>query len=170
MSRTKYKFDCKYANGIVMTVGDGSQVKDGTTWTGEKGWIHVNRGVLEASDEKILKEVIGPDEIKLYESNDHKQNFIECIKSRKPTICPEEVGFRSISVGLLGEIAMLTGRKIKWNPRERRNSPVTRRRRRCWGEAIASRGRFKPKGGKSVKGEKSEKGIGADSFTDRRMK
>jgi hypothetical protein len=27
-----------------------------------------------------------------------------------------EVGHRSISVGLLGEIAMLTGRKIKWNP------------------------------------------------------
>jgi predicted dehydrogenase len=113
---TNYKFDCKYANGIVMTVGDGSQVQDGTKWIGEKGWIHVNRGVLEASDEKILKEVIGPDEIKLYESNDHKQNFIECVKSRKPTICPEEVGFRSISVGLLGEIAMLTGRKIKWNP------------------------------------------------------
>jgi len=71
---------------------------------------------MTASDEKILREEIGPDEIRLYESRDHKQNFLDCVKSRKLTICPAEVGFRSISVGLLGEIAMLTGRKIKWNP------------------------------------------------------
>ncbi|NQV31403.1 MAG: gfo/Idh/MocA family oxidoreductase, partial [Phycisphaeraceae bacterium] len=55
-------------------------------------------------------------EIKLYESRDHKQNFLDCVKSRELTICPAEVGHRSISVALLGEIAMLTGRKIKWNP------------------------------------------------------
>ncbi|MHC4097295.1 MAG: hypothetical protein ACYSU3_14725 [Planctomycetota bacterium] len=41
---------------------------------------------------------------------------MDCVKSRKLTICPAEVGHRSISVGLLGEIAMLTGRKIRWNP------------------------------------------------------
>ena len=31
-------------------------------------------------------------------------------------MAPAEVGHRSNSVGLLGEIAMLTGRKIRWNP------------------------------------------------------
>ena len=60
--------------------------------------------------------MIGPDEIQLYNSRDHKQNFLDCIKSRKQTIAPAETGHRSISVGLLGEIAMLTGRKLKWNP------------------------------------------------------
>ncbi len=71
---------------------------------------------MSASDEKILREEIGPNETRLYESRDHKQNFLDCVKSRELTICPAEVGLRSISVGLLGEIAMLTGRKIKWNP------------------------------------------------------
>ena len=36
--------------------------------------------------------------------------------SRQETITPVEAACRSISVGHLGEIAMLTGRKIKWNP------------------------------------------------------
>jgi len=113
---TQYKFACTYADGTVMTVANNQQITQGAKWYGETGWIHVNRGGLTASDEKILKEEIGPNEIRLYESRDHKQNFLDCVRSRELTICPAEVGLRSISVGLLGEIAMLTGRKIKWDP------------------------------------------------------
>jgi predicted dehydrogenase len=113
---TQYKFACTYADGTVMTVADNRQITQGAKWYGETGWIHVNRGGLNASDPKILREEIGPNEIRLYESRDHKQNFLDCVKSRELTICPVEVGFRSISVGLLGEIAMLAGRKIKWDP------------------------------------------------------
>ena len=113
---TQYKFACTYADGTVMTVANNQQITQGAKWYGQTGWIHVNRGGLTASDEKILREEIGPNEIRLYESRDHKQNFLDCVKSRELTICPVEVGFRSISVGLLGEIAMLTGRKIKWDP------------------------------------------------------
>ncbi len=113
---TEYKFTCKYADGTVMTVANNKQLTQGTKWYGEKGWIYVDRSGLSASDENVLKEEIGPNEIRLYESRDHKQNFLDCVRSRRLTICPAEVGHRSISVGLLGEIAMLTGRKIKWNP------------------------------------------------------
>jgi len=112
----EYRFNCTYANGIVMTVANNKQITQGAKWIGDKGWIHVSRGGLSASDPKILQEEIGANEIKLYESRDHKQNFLDCVKSRELTICPAEVGHRSISVALLGEIAMLTGRKIKWNP------------------------------------------------------
>lgn len=113
----EYKITCKYANGIVMTVADSKQIPEGTKWYGEAGkWIYVNRGKLEANPPGVLKEVIGPDEIKLYKSRDHRQNFLDCVKSRKETIAPAEVGHRSISVGLLGEIAMLTERKLRWDP------------------------------------------------------
>ena len=73
-------------------------------------------GAASLRPKSILDEVIGPDEIKLYRSRDHKQNFVDCIKSREETIAPAEVGHRSISVGLLGEIAMLTEQKLRWNP------------------------------------------------------
>lgn len=113
-----YRFTCKYADGLEMVVANAGQQPHGmgACWYGEHGWIHVNRGGLRASDPKILQEVIGPDEIHLYRSNDHLQNFLDCVKTRKETITPAEIAHRSISVGLLGEIAMLVGRKIRWNP------------------------------------------------------
>jgi predicted dehydrogenase len=115
---TQYKFTCKYANGLTMIVANDRQQPKGmgTMWYGEKGWIHVNRGGLHAEPKSVLDEVIGPDEIKLYNSRDHTQNFLDCVKSRKETITPVEIAHRSISVGLLGEIAMLTEEKLKWNP------------------------------------------------------
>ncbi len=111
-----YRLTCRYANGLEMVVADNRQVTQGAKWFGEHGWIHVNRGGLHAEPASILQEVIGPDEIQVYKSTDHKQNFLDCVRSRKDTIAPAEVGHRSISVGLLGEVAMLTGRKIRWNP------------------------------------------------------
>ena len=115
---TQYKFTCIYENGPTMIVANDQQqpMGMGTVWYGEDGWIHVKRGKLEASSEKILKEVIGPDEIRLYESQDHQQNFLDCVRSRKKTVAPIDIAHRSISVGLLGEIAMLTERKLRWDP------------------------------------------------------
>ena len=113
----EYKFTCKYANGVPMTVANNKQLLQGAKWYGESGkWIYVKRGKLEANPASVLDEVIGPNETKLYESRDHKQNFLDCVKTRKETIAPAEVGHRSISVGLLGEIAMLTESKLRWNP------------------------------------------------------
>jgi len=116
---TAYKFTCKYADGLTMVVANDRQQPKGmgTAWYGEKGWIYVRRGnKLEAEPKTILDEKIGPNETKLYESRDHQQNFLDCVKSRKKTITPIEIAHRSISVGLLGEIAMLIGRKLRWNP------------------------------------------------------
>ena len=116
----EFDFTCKYANGIEMRVATGSRLRfnTGAAWFGEKGWIHVDRdgGLLHASNPKILEEVIGETEIQLYKSNNHFWNFLECVRSRGETVCPVEVGHRSISIGLLGEIAMTTGQKIKWDP------------------------------------------------------
>ncbi|AQT69279.1 4-carboxy-2-hydroxymuconate-6-semialdehyde dehydrogenase [Anaerohalosphaera lusitana] len=113
-----YKFRCKYKNGVEMVVANRSQQPrgQGVVWYGEKGWIHVNRGGLWAEKPEVLRESILPNEIQLYDSNDHVGNFLDCVRSGKETITPVEVAHRSISVGLLGEIAMLTRRKLRWNP------------------------------------------------------
>jgi predicted dehydrogenase len=115
----EYDFLCKYANGIEMRVANASRLPlgMGTTWHGDLGWLHVDRGdIISASDPKILNEVIGDNEIHLYKSENHWQNFVDCVKSGKPTIAPVEVAYRAISVALLGEIAMTTGQTIKWDP------------------------------------------------------
>lgn len=110
-----YRFTCKYANGITMNVSNA--LRGGTKWIGDEGWVWVDRGGIDASDKNLLKpNVIGPNDIRLYKSDDHKQNFIDCVKSRQLTITPAETACRSISVGHLGEIAMILKRKIRWNP------------------------------------------------------
>ena len=100
----------------------------GVKWHGEHGWIHIDRegmrpdgvwsdaGILTVSDPKLLKEKIGENEIRLYKSDDHYKNFLDCVRSRKETIAPAEIGHRAISVALLGEIAMTTGQTIHWDP------------------------------------------------------
>ena len=115
----EYDFTCEYRTGVTLRVANSARLPHsmGTCWYGDKGWLHVDRGNrISASDPKILREVIGADETKLYKSTDHRQNFLDCIKSREETITPAEVAHRSISVGLLGEIAMLTGKKLQWDP------------------------------------------------------
>jgi predicted dehydrogenase len=115
----EYDFLCKYANGIEMRVANASRLPlgMGTTWHGDLGWVHVDRGnVISASDPKILDEVIGENEIQLYKSENHWQNFIDCVRSGKQAIAPIEPAFRAISVALLGEIAMTTGQTIVWDP------------------------------------------------------
>ncbi|MFC1738253.1 Gfo/Idh/MocA family protein [Planctomycetota bacterium] len=118
----EYRIEYKYADGLEMCVANDRELPKGmgAVWYGEDGWIHVNRGGLWAEPQSILKEVIRPNEIRLYKSRDHLQNFLDCVKTRKQTITPAEVAHRSISVALLGEIAMLTGRKLKWNPEKER--------------------------------------------------
>jgi len=115
-----YKFTCKYANGLTMTVANDSQQPKGrgAVWYGDKGWIQVNRGKFDAEPKSVLDSGLGPNETHLYKSDDHKGNFLDCIRTRAETVAPVEIGHRSISVALLGEIAMLTERKLKWDPQK----------------------------------------------------
>ncbi len=116
-SPTRYHLKARYADGTPMIIAGGHrEIRGGTKWIGESGWVWVNRGGLEANPPPILNEYIGPDETRLYKSRDHYQNFLDCVKSRKLTITPIEVAHRSASVGHLGVIAMELGRKIRFNP------------------------------------------------------
>ncbi|MGD0573471.1 MAG: Gfo/Idh/MocA family oxidoreductase [Sedimentisphaerales bacterium] len=116
----EYKVTTKYANGLTMIIANDRQLPHGmgTCWYGENGrWLHVTRDEpIHANPKSVVDEVIGPNEIHLYESKDHHQNFLDCVKSRRETITPAEVAHRSLTPALLGEIAMLTGRKLKWDP------------------------------------------------------
>ena len=55
-------------------------------------------------------------ELHLYESNDHFGNWLECVASRKRPVYDVEIGHRVTSWSHLGNIAWLTGRKLRWDP------------------------------------------------------
>jgi len=111
-----FHIEYTYANGVKMICDDEKKVKNGIRFEGDKGWVFVTRGRVDAEPKSLLQETIGAGETKLYVSSNHKGNFYECIKSRKETIAPVEVGHRSCTACLLGDIAMRLGRKLRWDP------------------------------------------------------
>lgn len=116
-SPTRYYATATYADGTPLILAGGhDEIRSGTKWIGERGWIWVNREGIEAEPASLLRERIGPGEIHLVRSRDHYRNFIDSVKSRALTIAPIEVAHRSASVGHLACIAIQTGRKIKWDP------------------------------------------------------
>jgi len=114
-----YRCTCRYADGLEMIVANTAQQPRGmgVVWHGDQGWIHVDRGNrLFASSDRILRSPIVPNEIRLYRSDHHQGNFLECVRTRRPAITPVETAHRSVSVGHLCEIAMLVSRPLRWDP------------------------------------------------------
>lgn len=104
----------KYANGVTVLCGQSQKV--GTTFEGEGGTIHVNRGVLVSTPDEIIKKPLAENDVHLYVSKSHSDDWLECIKSRKLPICDVEIGHRSSTACHLGNIAIRAGRKITWDP------------------------------------------------------
>ena len=117
-----YKVISRYAKDITVTIASDNFVKHGCKWIGENGWVLSNRGKIEASNPEWTKQEFDPGPIKLYNSRPHQTNFVECVKSRKPTICPIEVSHHSITPGHLGYVSAKLHRKIKWDPKEEKVS------------------------------------------------
>ena len=112
---TRYKVTCKYPQDVTMVMAGGyKETQCGTKWIGDKGWIWVNRGKIEASDPAMLTAGWKP-AIAYPKSPGHYQEFLDCVKSRRRTLTPAETALRSATPGFLGNIAMFTGRKLRWD-------------------------------------------------------
>jgi predicted dehydrogenase len=157
----------EYADGVTLTVsagvGDldpkvrhnvpvvGRTPNPGIRFEGADGWIesHGWRGSLRASRRPMLDVAIDPAAVKLYRpseivarTNDiggEHRNFIDCVKSRQPCYAPAETGHRTITIPHLGNIAMLLGRKLRWNPDAERfvddaeaDAMLSRKQREPW--------------------------------------
>lgn len=122
-----YEVKFTYSNGVVFNVRStrddspfGAAIKpegqrNGIKFIGDKGWIWVNRGELDAHDKEIFRQELPDDAERLYVSNDHRGNFFECVANRKDPICSVEVGHRSATVCHLGAIALRTGKALQWD-------------------------------------------------------
>ncbi len=116
----EYRIEYKYADGVRLIVTSGTpslRFEGSEGWIGNRGW----RAKLQAEPKSILDSVIGPNEIHLYTCRAGEQrNFLDCVKSRKDCYFPPETGHRCFTIAHIGNISMLLGRKLKWDPdRER---------------------------------------------------
>lgn len=110
-----------YPDGVRVTVQSPHPGRlSGCRFGCDKGVLRVTRGTLETEPEELLADAPKELPVRLYESNHHHQNWIDCIKTRQAPICDAGIGHRSATVCHLGNIAARTGKVVRWDPvRER---------------------------------------------------
>ncbi len=106
-----------YANGVEVYHGGYTGKGSGITFNGTKGRIEVSRDHLKTYPDSIMKEPLRPDEVHLYESRDHTGNWLECIRTRRRPVADVAIGWRSVTVCLLGDLAYWLKRPLKWDPK-----------------------------------------------------
>lgn len=114
---TVYHWDMtiEMAGGVKMTFKPGG---DSTKFIGTEGWVRIWRGGIDAEPKSLLTSKIGPSDVHLVESNNHYQNFIDAVKSRKPPVSTLEDAVRSDLISQLCNIAVRVKRKITWDPKQ----------------------------------------------------
>jgi len=116
----EFHIEYTYANGVKLLVDSGTpslRFEGSDGWIGNRGW----RAPLQAQPASILDSVIGPNEIHLFTCPQGEQrNFLDGVKSRQECYFPPEIGQRCFTIAHIGNIAMILGKKLKWNPEEER--------------------------------------------------
>ncbi|MEI2724468.1 MAG: Gfo/Idh/MocA family oxidoreductase [Verrucomicrobiota bacterium] len=109
-----------YANGVVVhsTSYPGEPIGNvgGAVFVGTEGRIAVDRVNLVSYPERILKEPLRPTDARAERNSGHSDNFLECVRSRRPTICNPATAVYTMNAILIGGIAMALQRAVKWDP------------------------------------------------------
>jgi predicted dehydrogenase len=136
---TAFRFEYRYANGVIVSFSDDRQETHGVRFEGDEGWVWCSRDRVDAEPKSLLQGQPAPSEVGIFKNPRHHRDFIDCIKTRKQTVCPVEVAHRSTTICSLAHIAMLTGVKLRWDPEKERfvsndeaNRMLTRPMRPPW--------------------------------------
>jgi predicted dehydrogenase len=110
-----------YANGLKLVFTDQKKMPTGCRFIGDKGWIRVDRQWenhpgLVAEPESLLKIALRPEDRRLYASQNHAGNFLECVRSRRDPVSDVDVTHVASYLGLLTEVAGRLERPLKWDP------------------------------------------------------
>lgn len=106
----------KYYNGR----GEFDQ-PNGICFYGTEGTIFAERISWAIYPEAITERHKPAKDVKLFYENvpeptkDHAANFVDCVRTRKAPNAEIEIGHRSTTVALLGNIAYKSGQKLKWD-------------------------------------------------------
>jgi predicted dehydrogenase len=106
-----------YENGVVVTHKHWTN-SNAIQFIGTDGTIEVSREFLRSTPDNIAKIEIKPTDKRVYFSDNHYQDWINCIKKRSKPIADVEIGHRTASVCSLVNIGYELQRPLKWNPKK----------------------------------------------------
>lgn len=88
----------------------------GAIFVGDEGTLIEHRGRWNTKPIAISKEPIHQTDVRLYKSDHHFQNWIDCLKSRQKPAADVEIGHRTCTLTHLAGIARRLGRRLRWDP------------------------------------------------------
>jgi hypothetical protein len=110
----------KYATGVTVYgkpyPGQPVGGSGGACFVGTEGKIAVDRESLVSDPAGIVREPLHPNEVHLYRNHGHSDNFLDCVRTRQPAICNEDVAHHSVNAVLLGGIVKQLKRPLRWDP------------------------------------------------------
>jgi hypothetical protein len=84
---------------------------------GTDGRIDVSRGSISSMPAEILQTPLGERDFRLPSvGNNHRQNWLDCIRTRRRPVADVEIGAKSAQVCQLGNIGYRLRRMLRWDP------------------------------------------------------
>ncbi len=87
----------------------------GILFHGADATLYINREYFEITPEKGRNVEVQRVKNENRQGDAHVRNFLDCVKSRQRPISDIEIGHRSTTTCLLGNVALRSGRRIVWN-------------------------------------------------------
>jgi predicted dehydrogenase len=116
---TRIDVTFRYANGVPMYCRTDLAVSGNNTsrFFGTRGWLDIGYSKMSASDPNLLREMQAPNKsVRVPSSKNHYDNFFEAMRTRTRPIADVETAHRTTTVCNIGQIAMMLGRKLRWDP------------------------------------------------------
>ena len=114
--------------GFVMTyenrTTNGRPVNDhgyGIEFYGTEGTLFVDRSGFDLTPEtrrdgdQVVARTLARRQASTPDNPSHARNFIDCVKSRQKPICDIEIGHRSTTTAILGNLALRSGASLTWD-------------------------------------------------------
>lgn len=110
----------EYANGAKIVQSPGV---DAAIFHGEKGTMKISRNKYSIDNPDLITQVPDKEAAALWDgkghvARPHLQNWLDCMRTRKETNAPPEVGHRTVTVCHLMNLARETNRTLHWDPIE----------------------------------------------------
>jgi len=109
-----------YSNGVVVHSapypGEPVGGEGGACFVGTEGRIAVDRSNLVSYPASILKQPLRPGDSRVYHADRHSGNFLDCIRTRRLTICHPDTAVYTMNAILIGGISLALKRSVKWEP------------------------------------------------------
>jgi len=148
-----YHIELTYPGSVKLTVSD--KLQNGIRFIGDEGWIFVTRnGRATASDptgaggkykwlDASKPSLLEPSDklaVQFPHSAEHHKYWLECVKTRRPSLVPAPIAHRANTACILSWIAMKTARPLAWDVKAERfvndaaaNAMLSRPERGPWG-------------------------------------